>query len=390
LERQLAALECEKEDWAKEKDKIAQTHKFASTKVSLDVGGTKYATRLSTLTQGAAEHTMLGALFSGRHTLLEEDGSYFIDRDGRNFHVILNYFRAPYEFIPPADAAIVRSLEQDASFYSLPDDFSLKLLFDELVDSAMDGLQIRSSTLLAEHGFTEKKGHKIPHALTANGTWRNDQTFDIKLKNSSSQVMVGIIELGHGDDLAQFKAGSLEIDVEVFKARDPHDYYGHYGGRQAHGQADEFASVCAFAGVSDDAEEHTEVLAFPSNGQDAGRVPVHREEDGRQSAVRGHQSAPTKSTLVFDLAAHSKDDYSTGSIRIAIGIRVRQEAEQAQQHRHGGLHHLSMHHQLERQRQHQPTEYRLKGKVTVTSPSSFWRRARQPNSVASKKPNAVR
>jgi hypothetical protein len=38
--------------------------------------------------------SMLAAMFSGRHALTpDEDGSYFIDRDGKHFGHILNFLR---------------------------------------------------------------------------------------------------------------------------------------------------------------------------------------------------------------------------------------------------------------------------------------------------------
>lgn len=57
---------------------------FGST-VKLNVGGKMYKTTLSTLRRDP--DSMLCAMFSGRHELKadEEDGAYFIDRDGELF-----------------------------------------------------------------------------------------------------------------------------------------------------------------------------------------------------------------------------------------------------------------------------------------------------------------
>ena len=53
--------------------------------VKLNVGGKIYKTTLSTLLKDP--NSMLTAMFSGRHELNqdEEDGAYFIDRDGELF-----------------------------------------------------------------------------------------------------------------------------------------------------------------------------------------------------------------------------------------------------------------------------------------------------------------
>ena len=84
-------LEGEKKDWEEEKERVKQTKVFEKV-VTLDVGGTKYRTTLSTLTR--YPDSMLGAMFSGRHNLpQQEDGSYFIDRDGEVFKYILMYLR---------------------------------------------------------------------------------------------------------------------------------------------------------------------------------------------------------------------------------------------------------------------------------------------------------
>ena len=61
--------------------------KIVATTILLDIGGIPFVTRISTLTDGAAEGSMLAAMFSGRHNIEqdEKDGSYFIDRDSTHF-----------------------------------------------------------------------------------------------------------------------------------------------------------------------------------------------------------------------------------------------------------------------------------------------------------------
>lgn len=52
--------------------------------VPLNIGGTHFTTRLSTLRR--YEDTMLAAMFSGRHYIpTDSEGRYFIDRDGTHF-----------------------------------------------------------------------------------------------------------------------------------------------------------------------------------------------------------------------------------------------------------------------------------------------------------------
>jgi hypothetical protein len=73
LERERQELQAEKNVWAREKQKIMTTNTFDKI-VTLNVGGTKYTTSLSTLTK--YPDSMLGVMFSGRHALpQQEDGS---------------------------------------------------------------------------------------------------------------------------------------------------------------------------------------------------------------------------------------------------------------------------------------------------------------------------
>uniref|UniRef100_A0A6I8N1G7 BTB/POZ domain-containing protein KCTD7 n=1 Tax=Ornithorhynchus anatinus TaxID=9258 RepID=A0A6I8N1G7_ORNAN len=61
--------------------------------VPLNIGGTIFATRLSTLRR--YEDTMLAAMFSGRHYIpTDAEGRYFIDRDGTFFGDVLNFLRS--------------------------------------------------------------------------------------------------------------------------------------------------------------------------------------------------------------------------------------------------------------------------------------------------------
>ena len=62
---------------------------FAST-IKLNVGGKIYKTTLDTLKKDP--DSMLCAMFSGRFELKadEDDGAYFIDRDGKLFRWVLN------------------------------------------------------------------------------------------------------------------------------------------------------------------------------------------------------------------------------------------------------------------------------------------------------------
>jgi hypothetical protein len=95
-----------------------EQHRFASSSVKLRVGECVFHTSLSTLTKEGA--SMLAAMFSGKFALTPDaDGCYFIDRDGSQFHLILNYLRASR--LPPRDLSEARreELAEECVFYGL-------------------------------------------------------------------------------------------------------------------------------------------------------------------------------------------------------------------------------------------------------------------------------
>ena len=92
LERERGEIEEEWEALQREVQRMSELNKIAETRIKLDIGGHVYATSILTLTKDP--QSMLAAMFSGRHSVKkEEDGSYFIDRDGTHFRYILNYLR---------------------------------------------------------------------------------------------------------------------------------------------------------------------------------------------------------------------------------------------------------------------------------------------------------
>ena len=125
-------LEAERRDWEEEKERVKQTKVFEKV-VTLDVGGTKYRTTLSTLTK--YPDSMLGAMFSGRHDLpQQEDGSYFIDRDGEPFQYILMYLRdrefcfdflhnsglrSPQDLPSPLERALLKKVACEAAYLQI-------------------------------------------------------------------------------------------------------------------------------------------------------------------------------------------------------------------------------------------------------------------------------
>ncbi|CAD7698144.1 unnamed protein product [Ostreobium quekettii] len=129
-----AALEQEIEDINRGREKLEQDRlRFAeeskrihkvmneSEQVRLNVGGKQFTTTLTTL-RNAPSPSLFNAMFSGRHDLKpDKNGCYFIDRDGRHFHDILNYLRDGSFLCPKetVDFKYLLELKSEAEYYGL-------------------------------------------------------------------------------------------------------------------------------------------------------------------------------------------------------------------------------------------------------------------------------
>nr|CAD1822441.1 unnamed protein product [Ananas comosus var. bracteatus] len=86
--------------------------------ILLNIGGKKYATTIDTLTQREPD-SMLAAMFSGRHTIIQdtETGMIFVDRDGKHFRHILNWLRDGV--VPALQESEYHELLREAEYYQL-------------------------------------------------------------------------------------------------------------------------------------------------------------------------------------------------------------------------------------------------------------------------------
>lgn len=86
--------------------------------IKLNVGGTKFVTSASTLTRISG--SFFSQLLEGSlPSTLDDEGYYFIDRDGQYFGIILNYLRTDEVFVPSSTP--IGALMMEADFYLLPD-----------------------------------------------------------------------------------------------------------------------------------------------------------------------------------------------------------------------------------------------------------------------------
>ncbi|RUS74806.1 hypothetical protein EGW08_017435 [Elysia chlorotica] len=109
--------------WQELKDEIQrmeEMHTMQKGRIRLDVGGNVFTTSRLTLTRDA--DSMLAAMFSGRHQVLQEDdGTVFIDRDGTHFRYILNYLRdgGVNQDGLPRDRQVLKELRNEAIYFQL-------------------------------------------------------------------------------------------------------------------------------------------------------------------------------------------------------------------------------------------------------------------------------
>lgn len=134
LEELAAGVKKEREDLAKAAEQLSLERKQfqeetqrvqfvlnEAEQVTLNVGGHKFTTTVTTL-KNAPFPSLFNAMFSGRHTLKKDDaGCFFIDRDGRYFHDILNFLRDGRFSYPPdgRDFKYLLELRSEAEFYGL-------------------------------------------------------------------------------------------------------------------------------------------------------------------------------------------------------------------------------------------------------------------------------
>ncbi|CAI9732546.1 BTB POZ domain-containing KCTD7 [Octopus vulgaris] len=123
FEKNKKEFEEEQERFRDELKRMAEMNKIQDNRIKLDIGGIQFTTSLLTLRKDMT--SMLAAMFSGRHLLkTENDGSYFIDRDGTHFRYILNYLRdggLKEGTLPMTNETALKELLIEAEYYQLID-----------------------------------------------------------------------------------------------------------------------------------------------------------------------------------------------------------------------------------------------------------------------------
>ena len=146
LEAKQEQLPKEKDQLQKELQRMSEMNKIRATHIKLDIGGHVYATSIVTLIRDP--QSMLAATFSGRYYVrTEEDGSYFIDRDGTHFRYILNYLRDGGFKDGTLPSDILTELLTEAEYYQLSGlvDLLQRILSEDLSDNAYKSVALKST-----------------------------------------------------------------------------------------------------------------------------------------------------------------------------------------------------------------------------------------------------
>jgi len=164
-------------------EKLSDLALFSSI-IRLNVGGVHYSTSLDTL-RGAPNHSLLYMMFSGAFFVRpDEEGRYFIDRNGKAFASILDQLRNGFTVLP-LDAQKRKLVLDEARYYgiALLDQNGSPLAKDGYLDEQQDmGLNILNEV---QTGGTAKviyidglNGATVYNAGTMNGTmessWSNN------------------------------------------------------------------------------------------------------------------------------------------------------------------------------------------------------------------------
>ena len=107
-----------KEEWEEMVETCRSNNAIGFDPVHLNIGGHHYHVSIGTLSQYPG---FFQAMCSGAWSLKQstDDGSIFIDRDGRHYHYIFNYLRNGDSVALPSDALVLKELLIEADYLQL-------------------------------------------------------------------------------------------------------------------------------------------------------------------------------------------------------------------------------------------------------------------------------
>ncbi|GIL64512.1 hypothetical protein Vafri_18391 [Volvox africanus] len=218
LEEARRQLEEERSQWELERQRV-QTILHDVEQVTLNVGGRKFTTSVNTL-RNAPNPSLFNAMFSGRHKLTkDEEGCYFIDRDGRHFHDILNFlrdghFNYPGPVLPLSDAS-GSAFSGSSSFGTpAPTAADIKYLLELRAEANYYGLTgLMAAIDRFPHGLTRVARAA---ALNMEDSWMYEDGQDELVFTVDKPVqLLGVGLCG--------TEGGLTVEMELYEV-DPDDY----------------------------------------------------------------------------------------------------------------------------------------------------------------------
>ena len=119
----METLQKEKQVWQDEYRLIQSKNAFGSEVLSLNVGGT-HNIMVSQKVLTSVPNSTLEKMFSGMHQLTKVDeGSIFLDRDGKTFQTLINYLRNDRRVYPEFDNANdQRQFTEECNYWGIKDD----------------------------------------------------------------------------------------------------------------------------------------------------------------------------------------------------------------------------------------------------------------------------
>jgi N-acetylneuraminic acid mutarotase len=177
----LAEVAKEKDDLQREIAAMQKQQEAQHGRIVLGIGGYRYTTSVQTLRR--LPGTFFDAYFSGRYTMdRSEDGSIFIDRDGKHFGQVLEYLRrgvvsAAEREASELDVGELRWLQREFGFYCIE-------LFAEPQDVAfvVGGAGVVGSTLASVERYD-----------AVSGAWREAASM------TTARAQFGLCKLSDGD-----------------------------------------------------------------------------------------------------------------------------------------------------------------------------------------------
>jgi len=118
----ISALAEEREKWRAERELLQREIEIFEEDtvepIHLNVGGVRYSTSLETLQKD--RNSFFGAMFGGNlKPKPSSDGSYFIDRNGKHFGIILDFLRDGEVVLADVKHSITQALLREAKFYQI-------------------------------------------------------------------------------------------------------------------------------------------------------------------------------------------------------------------------------------------------------------------------------